>query len=157
MAIREAARQAWVTARSDREGEVRAFLADLLAPFDVSLLTTRDVQVTDTFTLFVLCDADDDVCLGVRRQAGNWQVFVVQDSDGWTIASEQVKSLAHLHTLLPPVSEPAPDPSYPQWVQPTGAHDAYALGDRVTHQGKVWESLVDGNVWQPPTSWREVV
>lgn len=44
------------------------------------------------------------------------------------------------------------------WKQPTGAHDAYAKGTKVRHNGKVWESLVDGNVWEPGTSdtlWNE--
>lgn len=47
---------------------------------------------------------------------------------------------------------------YPQWVQPTGAHDAYQVGERVHHNGKNWESLVDGNVWEPEegTLWTEV-
>lgn len=52
------------------------------------------------------------------------------------------------------------DGEIPDWVQPTGAHDAYALGDKVKHIGKVWESLIDANVWEPspsvPTLWREV-
>ncbi|MDR2674086.1 MAG: hypothetical protein LBC18_04250 [Opitutaceae bacterium] len=37
----------------------------------------------------------------------------------------------------------------PAWVQPAGAHDAYAAGARVTHAGKVWESAVDANVYAP--------
>ncbi len=37
----------------------------------------------------------------------------------------------------------------PAWVQPTGGHDAYALGARVTHNGQTWESTVAGNVWVP--------
>lgn len=38
----------------------------------------------------------------------------------------------------------------PEWVQPTGAHDAYQKGDRVTHNGKTWVSTYDGaNVWEP--------
>ena len=46
------------------------------------------------------------------------------------------------------------------WKQPTGAHDAYAKGTKVRHSGKVWESLVDGNVWEPGAAgtdslWRE--
>jgi len=55
------------------------------------------------------------------------------------------------------------DPSEPEeWVQPTGAQDAYAKGDRVKHNGKVWESDVDSNVWEPgavgtETLWHEVV
>ena len=30
-------------------------------------------------------------------------------------------------------------------------------GDQRTYAGKTWESLVDYNVWTPPTMWREVV
>lgn len=37
----------------------------------------------------------------------------------------------------------------PEWVQPAGAHDAYAKGDKVTHNGKTWTSTVDDNVWEP--------
>ena len=35
------------------------------------------------------------------------------------------------------------------WRQPTGAHDAYNVGDRVKHNGTEWTSLVNGNVWEP--------
>lgn len=38
---------------------------------------------------------------------------------------------------------------YPDWVQPTGAHDAYGKGDKVAHNGKQWQSDIDGNVWEP--------
>lgn len=44
-----------------------------------------------------------------------------------------------------------------EWVQPTGAHDAYALGAVVAHVGKVWESTVENNVWEPQVfGWKEV-
>lgn len=53
---------------------------------------------------------------------------------------------------------------YPAWVQPTGAHDAYALGDKVSHNDKNWESMHDGaNVWEPggvgigENIWKEIV
>ena len=46
---------------------------------------------------------------------------------------------------------------YPSWVQPTGAHDAYNAGDKVTYEGKHWVSTVDSNVWQPGVyGWEEV-
>lgn len=38
---------------------------------------------------------------------------------------------------------------WPEWVQPTGAHDAYSQGAKVSHNGKHWTSDVDGNVWEP--------
>ena len=50
----------------------------------------------------------------------------------------------------------APGDDYPAWVQPTGSHDAYQQGDRVTHDGRNWESDVDGNSWEPPEQWTEV-
>lgn len=37
----------------------------------------------------------------------------------------------------------------PEWIQPTGAQDAYNKGDKVTHNGSTWESDVDANVWEP--------
>ena len=46
---------------------------------------------------------------------------------------------------------------FPEWVQPTGAHDAYSAGDKVSHNGKHWKSTVKGNVWEPGVyGWEEV-
>ena len=46
---------------------------------------------------------------------------------------------------------------YPEWVQPTGAHDAYNSGDKCSHNGKHWVSNLDGNVWEPGIyGWSEV-
>lgn len=46
---------------------------------------------------------------------------------------------------------------YPEWVQPTGAHDAYAEGAKVTHNGKKWVSTIASNVYEPSVyGWDEV-
>ena len=37
----------------------------------------------------------------------------------------------------------------PDWIQPTGAHDAYMKGAKVTYNGKVYVSNCDNNVWAP--------
>lgn len=45
---------------------------------------------------------------------------------------------------------------WPDWVQPTGAQDAYNIGDKVTFEGVHYVSLIDGNVWSPadnPSGW----
>lgn len=42
-----------------------------------------------------------------------------------------------------------PENVIPEWVQPTGSHDAYKIGDKVIYEGKVYESLIDGNTWSP--------
>ena len=47
---------------------------------------------------------------------------------------------------------------WPEWVQPTGAHDAYNTGDKVTYNGKRYVSLIDANVYSPdayPAGWEE--
>ena len=47
---------------------------------------------------------------------------------------------------------------WPDFVQPTGAHDAYNKGDKVTFEGKHYISLIDGNVYSPtayPAGWQE--
>ena len=47
---------------------------------------------------------------------------------------------------------------WPEWVQPTGAHDAYAKDAKVTHNSKKWTSDVDANVWEPGVyGWTEFV
>lgn len=43
---------------------------------------------------------------------------------------------------------------WPDWVQPTGAHDAYGVGDQVTHNGKHYISQIDGNTAEPGTDER---
>ena len=49
---------------------------------------------------------------------------------------------------------------WPEFVQPTGAHDAYNTGDKVTYNGKRYVSLIDANVYSPddyPAGWEEQV
>lgn len=64
-----------------------------------------------------------------------------------------------------PEPEPKPDPdpeeptTYPEWVQPTGSHDAYNTGDIVNYNGTLYKSVIDGNVWAPdayPQGWEVV-
>ena len=47
---------------------------------------------------------------------------------------------------------------WPEFVQPTGAHDAYNKGDKVMFEGKHYISLIDANVYSPtayPAGWKE--
>ena len=52
-------------------------------------------------------------------------------------------------------TDPAPEGSIPQWVQPTGAQDAYPLTDvygnptQVTHNGNIWKNTVGANTYEP--------
>lgn len=42
-----------------------------------------------------------------------------------------------------------PADEWPPWSAPIGAHDAYQMGDKVSHGGKHWTSTAANNVWQP--------
>lgn len=50
-----------------------------------------------------------------------------------------------------------PAEEWPEWVQPTGAHDAYAKDAKVSHNDKHWVSDIDANTYEPSVyGWSEV-
>lgn len=47
---------------------------------------------------------------------------------------------------------------FPEWVQPTGAQDAYRLDYKVSHLDKHWQSTIDYNTYEPSVyGWDEIV
>lgn len=56
--------------------------------------------------------------------------------------------------------EPIETEEYPEFVQPTGAHDCYNTGMKVTFNGEKYICKIDGCVWDPityPDAWEKVV
>ena len=53
-----------------------------------------------------------------------------------------------------------PDPEdIPDWVQPESTNP-YMMGDKVRFEGRIYESLIDNNIWSPaayPAGWQEIV
>jgi hypothetical protein len=85
------------------------------------------------------------------------------------VGDPQLYRVAQAHTSQedwPPDTTPAlytpiglNDAGYPVWTQPTGAHDAYNIGDIVDYNGKLYKSLINGNVHSPdanPSGWEVV-
>lgn len=80
--------------------------------------------------------------------------------------NEKLYKVVQTHTVqedwTPDVStslftEVTVDP-WPEWRQPTGAQDAYMIGDQVTFEGTHYVSLIDNNTWSPaayPQGWEE--
>lgn len=59
----------------------------------------------------------------------------------------------------PETSETTEQPAAPAFKQPTGSHDAYKQGDKVTFNGEVYESLIDANAYSPeayPQGWKKL-
>ena len=55
------------------------------------------------------------------------------------------------------VEIPDPAEEWPEWKQPSGAHDTYSKGDKVSHIDKHWISDIDANVYEPSVyGWSEV-
>lgn len=50
---------------------------------------------------------------------------------------------------------PNPD-VIPEWEQPDSTN-GYSTGDKVTHNGKTWVSLVDNNTWEPGVTGTEAL
>ncbi len=54
---------------------------------------------------------------------------------------------------------PVPEEPCPEYVQPTGAHDAYNTGDQITYNGSRYICKMDNCVWAPdvyPAGWELV-
>ena len=103
-------------------------------------------------------------CIGQRADPGSyWR----HNDTLWRVnaGQEHVIQADWSPDLSPSLFSPAANPAeeWPEWIQPTGAHNAYAVGAKVTHSGKTWISMVDNNTWEPgaagigDTIWREVV
>ncbi len=73
-------------------------------------------------------------------------------------AFKRIEELEARIVALEGGEEPTPE-EYPQYKQPSGAHDAYNTGDKVTYNGKKYKCLTDGCVWSPddyPQGWELV-
>ena len=81
------------------------------------------------------------------------QVTINANAQGMSAIKEAVEQLGG--TITPPAEQPTEE--YPEYKQPTGAHDAYKMGDKITYNGKHYECIFDNCVWNPdeyPQGWK---
>ena len=107
-----------------------------------------DADATEVPELFPSWKTNTDYVVGDRRQYNGilWKCIQAHHSqDDWT---PDVAVSLWARTSAD---------EFPEWIQPTGATDAYAKGDKVSHNEKHWQSDIDGNVWEPGVyGWSEV-
>lgn len=65
-----------------------------------------------------------------------------------TIIEERLSKLESGSSTDPGDPEESGD-KWPEYKQPTGAHDAYHVGDKITYNGKHYTCVKDGCVWPP--------
>lgn len=110
---------------------------------DDQLADLPDDTYTAVVALFPDWTAGETVAVGAVRLFDGSLYRCVQAHT--TQADWTPPTVPALWTPVRATQGPTVDP----WVQPTGAHDAYQIGDRVTHQGQTWESTAANNVWSP--------
>lgn len=124
--------------------ELRIALDARLKEINDSLSNIADEDATAVVALFEKWSPNKAYEVGRRLRYLNKLYRVVQahtSQEGW----EPNKVPA----LFTEIAKPG---EIPEWRQPTGAQDAYNIGDLVRYNGQVWESTIDNNVWAPGTS-----
>ena len=106
-----------------------------------------DVAALDAMAIYPAWEADTAYAIGQRVRYGDKLYKCVQ---AHTSQGDWMPSATPALWVRVSIEE------WPEWVQPTGAHDAYAKGDKVTYKGKRYMSLIDGNAHSPdafPAGW----
>ena len=71
---------------------------------------------------------------------------------------EKIESVVFPKEEIPNEEETIID-EYPLFIKPTGAHDSYKVGDKITFKDKKYTCVLDNCVWSPeeyPAAWKLV-
>lgn len=107
---------------------------------DVAISYLDDEQAESVTDLFPLWESGVVYAVGDRRQFDGLLYRCVQahtSQADWTPPA------------VPALWVRTSTEEWPEWIQPTGAHDAYDKGAKVSHNGKHWISDIDANVYEP--------
>lgn len=139
--------------------------------FDVilSVINTGSFELSDILhkidTLWVQGGIDADQrteLITVARQKADPSASYAPLQEHVGKLVDDLAALAARVTALEGGGEPEPGDEYPAYAQPTGAHDAYHKGDKVTYNGKKYTCIAPNGVavvWNPetyPDYWQEV-
>lgn len=107
-----------------------------------------DATALSGIELFPLWKKDTVYSVGDRRRFDDVLYKCVQPH---TSQSDWTPDLTPALWVIVSIEE------WPEWIQPTGAQDAYQIDDKVSHNNKYWVSTVNANVWEPGVyGWNEV-
>ena len=142
-----------LTEKAMRNSLAGGGIATLSLSYQQTLSAVSDAAALKMTDYFPAWDGDGHTYkVGDRVTYNDTLYKVLQDHTSqstWT--PENAQSL-FAKVLTSTTGEPLP------WEQPDSTNP-YMIGDRVTYNGKVYESTVDNNVWAPdayPQGWKEV-
>lgn len=132
-------------------------------------LAGSDLSEAKTEYQAVLASASDDVALLIPEVYPMWSADSVEyKKDDRVTYNGILYKVLTAHTSQAswtPTDAPSlfvkvltSDNEILDWEQPS-ADNAYMKGDKVRYNGKVYESLIDNNVWAPdayPAGWKEI-
>jgi hypothetical protein len=123
--------------RIDRAAEIKI----LKKQFET--MTVPEEEINDYASLFPAFKVGESVSIGDKRQ---------YEGEVWEVIQAHTTQLDWLPPDVPALWKRVYDPETIQlWVQPTGAHDAYNIGDKVywPDENTTWESTIDANTTVP--------
>lgn len=128
----------------------KAHARKLRKAIEKTAVTLSDSEAYDVAELFPMWKVDTEYAVGDRVQYESKLYKCLQahtSQSTWTPSDSP--------SLWVRVDDPSIE--WPEWVQPTGAHDAYMTGDKVSHNEKHWICTMDYCTYEPGVyGWDEV-
>ena len=115
---------------------------EIRTTMDELSVNMTDEQAMEYAAIFPLWEQNIQYSVGDRVKYNNELYKVIQSHKSQADWTPDVAV-----SLFVKIADPSIE--WPDWVQPQGAHDAYALGAKVSHNGKHWISNIANNVWEP--------
>lgn len=115
---------------------------DLAAAKTAAASMLTDEQAYTVPALFMPWDSSMVYAVGDRVRYG---ALLYKCNQAHTAQPDWTPSAAA--SLWARIDDPAIE--WPEWRQPTGAQDAYALGAKVRHNSARWVSDISANIWEP--------
>ena len=122
---------------------------------DVSSVAIRHVRLDENGRYIEDMDSGLNDCLTLEANVDQTPRAFIQDVV-ISMLDEGCVAIVPVEPEPDPEPEEPDIPSYPDFVQPTGAHDAYQTGDIVNYNGVLYKSKINNNVWAPdvyPAGW----
>lgn len=98
---------------------------------------------------------------GVQYFKDKWPNRVIFEDKFYKVEQDHTSQESWKPSDAPSLFTEIPDPNeeWPEYKQPTHAENAYMKDDKITYNGKHYQSNIDNNVWSPdeyPAGWRLV-
>lgn len=126
--------------------EAREFRAQFLKLREMA----TDEQSLQVPNLYPVWKENVNYAIGDRVLYNEVLYKVLQGHTSQTDWAPDVAASLFAKVLIPDVNV------IPEWERPDSTNP-YMIGDKVMYDGKVWESVIDNNVWAPNVyGWQEI-